>query len=171
MLIDLYFHSKNVEWKSEQKICRLKDTFIFPFWKIRIEIKTKTRGPWATARSPEWKSYNWYADVIYTTFFLILSFQVIKGSSFEWWSESFFVLLSLMWTWGDRDYPLGTPTASVNASYHKHEHEHLIINNNIYGLAVGIWTVPEILINLIWTEGVGHTPRGPQVSVIEYVLS
>ena len=44
----------------ETKICRLNDIFIFPFWKIRIEIQAHTRGPWVS----EWNSYCWYTDFI-----------------------------------------------------------------------------------------------------------
>ena len=48
----------------------------------------------------------------------------------------------------------------------------IIMNNNIYGLGVGIWIVSEIF-GFWWNERgrVGHDPRGRKVCDIECIWS
>ena len=46
-------HSKKVEWKLKQKYDVQTRSLFFHSEKLEWKLKTKTRSPWAKARSPE----------------------------------------------------------------------------------------------------------------------
>ena len=148
-MTSLSFHSKKVEWKLKQTICRLNYIFIILFWKIRMESKTKTRDPWAT-NSLTWVKATADLQMLYNIFFNPVIARNLKDHHLSGDLNAFCVpYVNLR----GQELPPGDHwSVSMNAPYH-HEQKYIWFRG---GDLNGFWDIKPYM---NWRDV--HTPRGP----------